>query len=124
MKIAVPTQNNKVDDHFGHCEYYTIFEVENNKIIEKTTMPSPQGCGCKSNIAPILSNMGVKLMLAGSMGEGAKNVLESNNIAIVRGCTGLVDEVVAAYLNGSLLDSGEGCHHHHEGEGEHQCNNK
>jgi predicted Fe-Mo cluster-binding NifX family protein len=124
IKIAVPTRNNHVDDHFGHCEYYTIFSIENNKIIAKETMPSPQGCGCKSNIAPILSEMGVKLMLAGSMGEGAKNVLQNNHIAIIRGCSGLVDNVIEAYLNGTISDSGEGCSHHHsESEAGHQCPN-
>lgn len=123
-KIAVPTRNNKVDDHFGHCEYYTIFSIENNKIIVKETIPSPQGCGCKSNIAPILSEMGVKLMLAGSMGEGAKNVLQNNHITIIRGCSGPVDNVVEAYLNGNISDSGEGCRHiHSEGEVGHQCPN-
>ena len=27
MKIAVPTRDGHIDDHFGHCAYYTIFEV-------------------------------------------------------------------------------------------------
>ena len=36
MKIAVPTRNNVVDDHFGHCEAYTIFTVDTNNKIEKT----------------------------------------------------------------------------------------
>jgi len=35
MKIAVPTtQNNLVDAHFGHCEFYTIFTIDNNKILK------------------------------------------------------------------------------------------
>jgi len=29
MKIAVPTKNEMVDSHFGHCEYYTIFTIDN-----------------------------------------------------------------------------------------------
>jgi len=27
MKVAVPTRGNMVDDHFGHCEAYTVFTV-------------------------------------------------------------------------------------------------
>jgi predicted Fe-Mo cluster-binding NifX family protein len=38
-------------------------------------MKSPEGCGCKSNIAPMLAQMGVNLMLAGNMGMGALGVL-------------------------------------------------
>ena len=32
MKIAVPTRDGRVDDHFGHCEYYTIFDIIDGKI--------------------------------------------------------------------------------------------
>ena len=32
MKIAVPSRQNRVDEHFGHCEYFTVFTVnENNR---------------------------------------------------------------------------------------------
>ena len=72
IKIAVPTRENSVDDHFGHCAYYTIFSIEDQEIKASTTLPSPQGCGCKSNIAATLQEMGVGLMLAGNMGDGAK----------------------------------------------------
>ena len=119
MKIAVPTKDGRVDDHFGHCAYYTIFNIIDGKVAEVTKMASPQGCGCKSGIAPILKQMGVAVMLAGSMGEGAKNVLGANDIKVVRGCSGNVDELVANYLEGRISDSGEGCHAH--GDGEHQC---
>ncbi len=51
MIIALPTRNNMIDDHFGHCEAYTIFSINDEQEIESTEMlPSPQGCGCKSNI--------------------------------------------------------------------------
>ena len=67
MKIAIPTRANAVDDHFGHCEYYTIFTINDNKeIVAQETLEAPAGCGCKSNIAQTLSEMGVKVMLAGN----------------------------------------------------------
>ena len=70
MKVAVPTRGNVVDDHFGHCEAYTIFTINANKKIEKAEMlPSLQGCGCKSNIAAILKELEVSVMLAGKYGR-------------------------------------------------------
>ena len=119
MKIAVPTKDGSVDNHFGHCDHYTIYNIRDKQILDSTTLPSPQGCGCKSNIASELRAMGVEVMLAGSMGEGARKVLGANNIKVVRGCSGNVDELVAKYLAGEISDSGEGCHAH--GDGEHQC---
>ena len=112
LKIAVPTRDGVVDDHFGHCAYYTVYTVVNQMVVGSETLPSPQGCGCKSNIASVLEQMGVKVMLAGNMGQGAKNVLESHNIAVVRGCSGPVDELIKNYLEGKVADSGDGCDHH------------
>lgn len=68
-KIALPTRNGLIDDHFGHCEFYTIFTVdEENRISRTQVLPSPQGCGCKSDIASKLQADGVTVMLAGNMG--------------------------------------------------------
>ena len=112
MKIAVPTRDGVIDDHFGHCAYYTIFEIENNEIVNSSRLESPQGCGCKSGIAADMEALGISVMLAGNMGEGAKNKLESHNIKVVRGCRGNIEMVVRAYLIGLIKDSGEGCSHH------------
>lgn len=114
MKIALPSRGNQIDDHFGHCEYYTVLTVDtaNKKIIDSQVVPSPVGCGCKSNIASTLSQMGVKLMLAGNMGEGAVRVLNNSGIDVVRGCSGDINAVAQSWLDGSLVDSGDCCHEH------------
>lgn len=123
MKVAVPTRNQVVDDHFGHCEAYTVFTVDENNAIEKSEMiPSPQGCGCKSNIASILKDQGVTVMLAGNMGGGALNVLQNHGIQVFRGCSGNVHHLVETYLKGHIEDSGESCHHHDHQEEGHVCN--
>ncbi len=87
MKIALPSRQNNIDDHFGHCEYFTVYTVDTLKkeILDSEIVKSPEGCGCKSNIASILSDMGIKVMLAGNMGEGA------------------------------VTDSGDSCHEHEHG---------
>jgi predicted Fe-Mo cluster-binding NifX family protein len=122
MKIAIPTKGNEVDNHFGHCEAYTIFTVDCNRKIEKTELlPSPQGCGCKSNIASVLKEKGITVMLAGNMGGGALNVLKQHGIDVYRSCSGDVRELTETFLEGKIGDSGVGCaHHEHEGEA-HQC---
>ena len=78
----------------------------------KEILPSPQGCGCKSGVVLVLRQKGVQVMLAGNMGEGAKNVLESHEIRVIRGCSGNIDELVKAYLAGEIVDNGEACSHH------------
>jgi len=105
-----------VDEHFGHCEYFTVFTVdENHKILSEETVASPANCGCKSNIAQTLAEMGVKMMLAGNMGQGAVNVLNSCGIEVMRGCAGPVREVAEGWLAGALKDSGIACSLHEHG---------
>ncbi len=119
MKIAIPTRNKQVDDHFGHCEYYTIVSVSSeNKIDKIEDYQAPQGCGCKSNIASILSEMGVKTMLAGNMGQGAVNKITHAGIQVVRGCSGDVVELTENYLRTPIIDSGLTCDHHGH---DHEC---
>jgi len=120
-KIALPvTGDNRIDDHFGHCEMYSVYTVnEQNGIESVDTLPSVQGCGCKSNIASVLAAKGVTIMLAGGIGNGAINVLNSQGIDVVRGCSGNATDAVKLYLAGMLTDSGESCHTHeqHHGQG-------
>ena len=126
MKIAVPvTSNNQVDNHFGHCKFYNVFTISNDRTISGTEqLPALEGCGCKSNIAAVLAASGVKIMLAGGIGNGAINVLNSAGIEVIRGCSGDSANLIAAFLSGKLTDSGESCHlhdnHHSEGN-HHQC---
>lgn len=114
MKIALPSRNNQIDDHFGHCEFFTVYTVDTEKktILDAQTLASPNGCGCKSNIATTLSEMGVKVMLAGNMGNGAVNKLNASGIEVVRGCTGDIEANALKWLEGSIQDSNIPCTSH------------
>jgi len=124
MKIAVPvTEDKQIDSHFGHCESYNVFTIsDKNEITDIKNLDSPQGCGCKSNIASVLASDGVSVMLAGGIGGGAINVLSNSGIQVIRGCSGNAIEVVKLYLAGLVKDSGSSCqqHDHHHQDG-HSC---
>ena len=91
--IAIPTRDGMVDDHFGHCAYYTVVTLDDQNQV-------------------VMQEMGITLMLAGNMGMGAYNKLSAHGIAVIRGCLGKVDDILKAYLNGELKDSLESCDHH------------
>jgi predicted Fe-Mo cluster-binding NifX family protein len=125
MIIAAPvTKDNQIDGHFGHCSSYNVFTVsDKNEIIAIKNIESPQGCGCKSNIAGILSSYGVTTMLAGGIGGGAISVLNNSGIEVIRGCSGDATEVVKLYLSGLVEDSGSSCNRHEPGHNHgHSCN--
>ncbi|WP_299528134.1 NifB/NifX family molybdenum-iron cluster-binding protein [uncultured Lutibacter sp.] len=119
-KIAIPVgDHNQIDEHFGHCKYYEIYTVsDENKIVDMQTLPSEEGCGCKSNIASVLANHGVNIMLAGRIGAGAINVLNKWNIDVIRGCSGSVETNIKQFVEGQISDSGETCMQHGD---DHQC---
>ena len=124
MKIAVPTKaGNEIDAHFGHCEFYMIFTIsDQNQLISEERMESPQGCGCKSNIAGIFESAGVKIMLAGGIGDGAVNVLNAHGVKVIRNCQGDVTGLVKKYLAGEVKDKGGNCAAHAHGSSEeHVC---
>lgn len=125
MKIAVPTkENNQIDAHFGHCEFYKVYTVsDQNQVISEERMDSPQGCGCKSNIAAVFEKEGIKIMLAGGIGDGAVNILSSHGVSVVRNCQGDVTVLVQQYLAGKVKDGGTNCAAHaNEHDDEHVCN--
>lgn len=124
IKIALPvTTDNNIDTHFGHCESFGVYTIsDNNEVIGFKRVESPQGCGCKSNIAAVLASDGVSVMLAGGIGDGAINVLKSNGVEVIRGCTGNAGEVVEMYIKGIVKDSGSSCSQHGSQHGQgHSC---
>ncbi|MFH2012869.1 MAG: NifB/NifX family molybdenum-iron cluster-binding protein [Pseudomonadota bacterium] len=115
MKIALPSNQNQIDEHFGHCAYFTVFTVDDQKkILSEEKIASSAGCGCKSNIASTLAQMGVKVMLAGNMGQGAVNVLNNQGINVLRGCSGNVKDVTENWLAGKLNDCSISCSQHND----------
>ena len=112
MKIAIPTIGDQIDQHFGHCEKYTIFTIEENAIKAEETMESSQSCGCKSNAASTLAQSGVKILIAGGIGAGAVNVLASNGIKTIKGASGTARNAVELFLRDELVDRGDICQSH------------
>ncbi|WP_147821361.1 NifB/NifX family molybdenum-iron cluster-binding protein [Salidesulfovibrio onnuriiensis] len=112
MKVAVPTRDGCVDDHFGHCDHFSVFTIEDNAVVAREKLESPEGCGCKSNIASVLKEQGVSVMLAGNMGQGAVDVLGANDVQVIRGCSGDIEELVQNWIAGKVKDEAIVCDHH------------
>jgi predicted DNA-binding protein (UPF0251 family)/predicted Fe-Mo cluster-binding NifX family protein len=116
MKVAVPARDGLVDAHFGHCEHFMVYSLDKEKkIVAEEKIDSPEGCGCKSNIAGILARTGVTHMVAGNMGEGAVHVLLAHGIEVVRGASGNARVAAERFAAGTLADSGVPCAGHGSG---------
>lgn len=125
MKIAIPTEGTNVSGHFGKCENFTIVEVENSEVKSNTVVST---LGNQHGLLPaFLVSHHVDVVIAGGMGDGARQNLISNNIQIISGISGNIEDAVKAYINGSLKSTDSGCsghahsHGHSHGEGGCSC---
>ena len=117
MRIAVTYENGNVFQHFGHTEEFKVFEVEDGKVVSAQIIGS-NGSG-HGALASLLNDKGIDVLICGGIGGGAQSALAERGIELCAGASGDVDEAVAAYLRGELINTGANCDHHH-GEG-HSC---
>jgi len=112
-KIAIPSRDGQVDAHFGHCGYFTILTIDQDKaIVAEETFAPPAECGCRSNLVGDLLTMGVTALIAGNMGQGAVDKLRQAGLTVVRGAAGPVHAAARAWLDGQLVDREELCQSH------------
>ncbi len=113
-KIAIPTKGSSVDGHFGHCEFFSIIELnDNQEIVQQYAKTSAEGCGCKSNLAEELAQDGVTLLLAGGIGQGAIQKLKAQNITVLTGFSGTIEEAVNQWKNKDYHTDLSICTEHH-----------
>ncbi|ACA44281.1 dinitrogenase iron-molybdenum cofactor [Clostridium botulinum] len=114
MKIAIASDGKYVSGHFGHCEGFTIYEVEEGKSLNKNFTPNP---GHRPGYLPVfLKELNVNVIIAGGMGETAQDLFNENNIEVVVGIQGLSDDMAQKYIQGELKSTGSVCREHqHEG---------
>ena len=110
MKIALPTDNDILCAHFGHCREFTIVEVDPAKKeilrIEKIT-PPPHEPGV---LPGWLNQLECDTVIAGGMGHRAIGMFAQNGITVITGAPARrPDEIVLAYLKSELATGANLC---------------
>lgn len=121
MIVAVATEGTNVSGHFGKCETITLYEIEGSSIKGKRTVSTIGNQ--HGNLPPFLKQQGAQVAILGGIGEGAKQGMLDNNIGIIAGITGNIDEVVEKFIAGELKPGNEGCvgHEHGHSHGDEGC---
>jgi predicted Fe-Mo cluster-binding NifX family protein len=118
MMIAVPIRGGKFSSHFGGAEAFALYTVdEDRREVRAHSLAEPPEHG--RGVFPVwLSRQGVTTVIAGGMGPRASNIFVGHGIDVVLGAEGDdPEEMVRAYLDGTLSTTGELCHDH----GFHDC---
>ena len=112
MRIAIPTAEGTLCNHFGHCEQFAFFDVEadTNKILNSEMLtPPPHEPGV---IPRWVAQQGANLVLAGGMGGRAIDLFVQAGVQVMAGCPAIEPEkLVEAYFNGSLTIGANACGH-------------
>lgn len=100
MKLAVNYENGNVFQHFGQTKEFKVFEIEDGQIQSSSLLEAdPQG---HAALASQLINENVDVVICGSLGMRMLNLLQGANIQVCANVSGDVDQVVQAYLDGTL----------------------
>jgi len=126
MKIAIATVSNQVSGHFGHCDGFTVYTINDNKVSNKEFLQSPTH---QTGVLPkFLSDNNVNAIVAGGMGKRAQDIFNSFNIDVIVGVSGDIDQVVETYLKSELESTNSICDEHehlkedsNESDHDHNC---
>lgn len=112
MRLAVPVSGGVVSAHFGHCEHFALFDIDepSKKILEKELVASPAH---QPGLLPAwLAEQGVSLVIASGMGSRAQGLFQQNRIGVITGITESDPEkAVTSYLEGVLATGDNICDH-------------
>ena len=100
MKIAVTNLNNEIFQHFGKCQNFMIYKIENGKIVLKYEKLS--GSIGHEDLAIMLKKQDVDVLICGGIGVGAQQALAQFDITFVSGVSGNIDQAVEKYLRNEL----------------------
>ena len=112
MKIALPLFSDKVCMHFGYCEKFAFFEVDENSgliLLEKFIKNPPH----QPDFLPKwLNEKGVNIILAGGMGIRAQKLFKNKGIEVITGCPNKNPYIVVTdYMKGVLVTTDNPCDH-------------
>ncbi len=110
MKLVVAAQGSQVARHFGHCESFVFFDVEDGRITGQTRVENP---GHKPGFLPnFLADHGAQVIVSGGMGGGAVDIFQERGVQVIVGIEGDVQETAIRFAHGELESTGEVCHEH------------
>lgn len=112
MKYAIPVVGGTMSPHFGHCEQFAFFDVDEQKkeITHKEFITSPEH---QPGLLPRwLAQQGAGVVITSGMGPRAVDLLHQHGINVVLGVVESdPEQAIFSYLSGSLTTGDNICDH-------------
>jgi len=112
IRFAIPTSDGRLCAHFGHCQEFTLIDVEasSKHIRSVTAIPAPEH---EPGLLPAwLADRGASFIIAGGMGSRAQQLFGEQGVTVVTGAS-MADPVavVQQFLEGTLVTGENVCDH-------------
>lgn len=108
--FAVPTNNGKLCEHFGHCQQFAVIETDDQKVINIEFVNPP--VHEPGTYPRFLADKGVSTIIAGGIGVKAQDIFAENNIEVFMGINSDIPEaLVEQYLDKKLVAGKNSCDH-------------
>jgi len=112
MRIAIPLAQGKLSLHFGHCDQFAIFDIDDRlkKVINREDAIPP---GHEPGVLPRwLHEENVGVIIAGGMGQRAQQLFTQNGIKVIVGASSEIpEELISAFLEDTLETGDNICDH-------------
>jgi len=112
MRIAVPQADGRLAQHFGHCQEFVFFDVdqESKTVVRKKVVTAPEHQ--PGLLPPWLASHNTQIIIAGGMGGRALSLFDSHGIQVLLGAPPEPPEdLVQAFLAGNLRMGRNVCDH-------------
>ncbi len=111
MKIAIPTTNQTLDQHFGHAQEFSFFATEGENVTFINTLAAPPH---QPGVLPKwLINEKVNIIIAGGIGGAAIDILNKQNITVITGAPAIDPmQLAQSYAKGELQSKDSVCTSH------------
>ena len=109
-KIAVPVIDGILCKHFGHCQEFHVFDIDNSQIVNHERLtPPPHAPGVIPNW---LKEKGISDVIAGGMGQRAIDIFNDQGVNVFVGAPDKNSEsIVQDFLSGNLKTQANMCDH-------------
>jgi predicted Fe-Mo cluster-binding NifX family protein len=119
MRIAVPVlQNNEklsqVSEHFGHAPFFAFIDVEQDGEWKVEITRNPAAAEhVPGQIPQYIISHDIDVVIARGIGGRAIDLFDQAGIQVIRGASGLLEEIITDFLQGTLEDREYNAHHDH-----------
>lgn len=113
LRIALPTTDRKtVDEHFGHCAGFAVFDVGATEALSMEYLTAPPHA--PGVLPAFLAEQRVDVIITGGMGQRAIALFAEAGIEVILGASGGIEDNLREYLGGELVSRGTPCRHTEE----------